>query len=103
MHIGAAYFRIDVDQVPEIKKIVELPSTPHFVLVHKNETLYEGDGHDWTTLKHHVSQAIKTAEEDENRTRLSADVPTISQNTSAELIAEVASQFGIDNIEDYEV
>ena len=80
-----------------------MTSTPYFKLMHKDETLYEGNGHDWATLSHRIASAIKTAEEDLAHSRLTVDTPTHGIDASADLIADIASQFGIDNIEDYTV
>ena len=60
--------------MPEISSELTFESTPHFIVMFKDEELYAGNGHVWTALMKILAGAIKTAEDDIEHSRLTVDV-----------------------------
>lgn len=83
--IGAAYYRVSKEANTGIFMRETRNKAPYFKVFFKDMTSYKGDGSDWTKVRNKVHNAIKTADQDVNRTResyspLNEDIEDVTED-----------------------
>ena len=100
-HVGAAYYRIDIDQMPGVAEKEGVITTPYFKVLRNDEFQYTGDGSDWTHFRDTIATAIKLDPVDtEGYTRSplpeteGTDSPPESFTITEDLAESIAEAFG---------